>query len=166
MGEGKEDSQRTLNAKRPLKGQIGAQVKKCHANEISGGLKVRDREKEKQWTLLDTVFCGFFPPPCEALSKVIKSEPHVRWWVTDRWLTAASWRTVKLVLSKRWPSFGQTLWVVVRARDSQGGLRLFLLSPGGAGRGGRKRNLTHQPRCHVQSSPEISQLHNAALIFL
>lgn len=46
--EGKEDSQRTLNGKMPFKGQIAARVKKCHANELFGGLKVDDFEEEKQ----------------------------------------------------------------------------------------------------------------------
>lgn len=36
----------------PFKGQI-VQVKKCHADELCGGLKVEDSEEEKQWILLD-----------------------------------------------------------------------------------------------------------------
>ena len=32
----------------PFKGQIAARVKKCHANELFGGLKVDDFEEEKQ----------------------------------------------------------------------------------------------------------------------
>ena len=46
--EGKGDSWRALNAKMPFKGQIAAQVKKCYANEVFGGLKVEDSEEEKQ----------------------------------------------------------------------------------------------------------------------
>ena len=33
----------------PFKGQI-VQVKKCHANELCGGLKVEDSEEEKETT--------------------------------------------------------------------------------------------------------------------
>lgn len=73
----------TLKAKMPFKGQIAAQVKKCHANEMFGWLKVEDSKEEKQWLLLgDMVLCDIFLP-FAALSKVIKPDPHA----CDEWLT-------------------------------------------------------------------------------
>lgn len=48
----------------PFKGQIAAQVKKCHANEVFGGLKVEDSEEEKQWILCGDRSCMIFSSLC------------------------------------------------------------------------------------------------------
>lgn len=54
----------------PFKGQIAAQLKKCHANEIFGGLRVEDSEEEKQRILLDDmVLHSFFFFPVQPLAK-------------------------------------------------------------------------------------------------
>lgn len=49
----------------PVKGQISAQGKKCHANEVFGGLKVADSEEEKQWIVFGSmVLYDFFSSLC------------------------------------------------------------------------------------------------------
>lgn len=85
----------------PFKGQISAQAK-TSCRWIFGGLNVEDSEEEEQWILLGNTILYDFSLACAALNKVIKLEPRVSSWMTDRWLTAGSWMTVELVPFKRW----------------------------------------------------------------
>lgn len=77
----------------PFKGQIGDQVKKCHTNEIFGGHKVEDSEKEKQWILFnDMVLQDFFflEQPLGKLAN--QSLMPCDEWLTGGWMQQVGWQ--------------------------------------------------------------------------
>ena len=151
----------------PFKGQIAVHVKNVMQMKYLMGWRWRTvKKKSNEYGLVIwSCMTSFFPE--QPLAKLSNSSlMPCDEWLTGGWLRSSNLLTVKLVLSKSWFSFGQSLGVAVSARASQGGLRLFLLSPGRAEGGVKPSNLTQKPRCHVQPSPEMTYLYNESLRFL